>query len=80
MEIVGDLLYADAKVPDKHGKTALMYAAEKGDAAIVQVMLLGIFKVTTAYVNLVDSDGRTALKIAEQKGYKEIVDLLKKEN
>jgi ankyrin repeat protein len=54
-----------------------MYAAERGHAAAVRV-LVGYFQVNPAYLELTDKDGKTALQLAQDKGHKEVVELLKK--
>ena len=56
---------------DQHGKTALMFAAENGNAAAIGALLQ--FKAT---VNLKDLQGHTALSWAAQSGQAEAVKIL----
>jgi ankyrin repeat protein len=58
-------------VQDRDGKTALMLAAEKGDAQIAESLIR--MRVNN---QLTDKKGKTALAIARENGHTEIIKLL----
>ena len=62
---------ADVNAKDNDGRTALMFAAEKGHTEIVQILLK-----KGADVNAEDEYGGTALMIAAENGHTEIIKLL----
>ena len=64
---------ADVNAKDKDGKTALMYASERGFEDIVRYLL----NQKGIDINARDSGGKTALIYATEKGRAEIVKLLK---
>ncbi|RDD37644.1 Inversin [Trichoplax sp. H2] len=59
-------------IPDNDGRTALMWAASKGNTEVLKIMLLH----DDSYVNLVDKTGGTALHAAAFSGESECVRLL----
>ncbi|KFY84138.1 hypothetical protein V500_09577 [Pseudogymnoascus sp. VKM F-4518 (FW-2643)] len=61
----------DAMLPDKTGRTALSWAAEKGHVSIVELLL-----EKGADVESKDNDGQTPLSFAAAKGHVAIVELL----
>lgn len=71
LSIAARLRKIDHNVQDKDGKTALMLAAEKGNAEAVESLLL--MKVNRS---LNDKRGKTALALASENGHSTIVKLL----
>ena len=69
---------------DSVGRTALFYAAERGDLQQVRRIIFslagtGLSPQRLALITLKDSSGRTASDAAEQAGHKETADLLRSE-
>ena len=73
-EIVSMLIKAGADVNEKtaKGRTALMWASDRGFIVTVSALI-----EAGADVNAKDRYGRTALMMAAEKGHTEIVKLLK---
>ena len=69
---------ADIWAQDQDGRTALSYAAERGDVAVVKTLLCaaGTPKQRKKLVNLADNENNTPLKFAKDQGHKKIVQLL----
>lgn len=65
----------DVNKQDVYGKTALMYAAQRGHALLAQKLIMH-----GADCTIKSNKGNTAADVADQKGHKEIADLLKKWN
>ena len=63
---------ADIRQKSDEGKTALLWAAEKGHNNIVQALL-----AKKADVRVKDRSGKTALMLASNGNYSEIVNLLR---
>lgn len=65
---------------DENGKTALMWAIEKGDATLVERIVNGkthgFFGTYDTNVQIFDANGKTALVYAVEKGDLEIVRIL----
>jgi ankyrin repeat protein len=57
---------------NKDGRTALMFASERGHKEVVKLLI-----EKGAGVNVKDKYGWTALKYASENGHQEIVELLK---
>jgi ankyrin repeat protein len=69
---------------DSVGRTALFYAAERGDLEQVRRMIFslsgtGLSCQRLALIQIRDSSGLTASDVAEQAGHQEIADLLDQE-
>ena len=69
---------------DSVGRTALFYAAERGDLDEVRRMIFslagtGLWPQRLALISIKDSSGLTASDVAERAGHKEIADLLRGE-
>jgi len=69
---------------DSLGRTALFYAAERGDLEEVRRMIFsligtGVGCQRLSLIEIRDSSGLTASDVAEQAGHKEIADLLRGE-
>ncbi len=69
---------------DSIGRTALFYAAERGDLEQVRRMIFrlagtGMCCQRLSLIATRDSSGLTASDVAEQNGHKEIADLLRGE-
>jgi ankyrin repeat protein len=69
---------------DSVGRTALFYAAERGDLNEVRRMIFslagtGLCCQRLGLIGIMDSSGLTASDVAEQAGHKEIADLLRGE-
>jgi hypothetical protein len=74
----------DPFVQDSVGRTALFYAAEKGDLDQVRKIIFslsgtGLWPQRLSLIEIKDASGLTASDVAEQAGYKEIADLLRGE-
>jgi ankyrin repeat protein len=72
---------SDLFAQDSVGRTALFYAAERGDLEEVRRMIFslsgtGLWPQRLALIEVKDSSGLTASDAAEQAGHKEIADLL----
>ena len=63
---------ADVKMADKRGKTLLMHASRRGEAAVVELLI----KKFNADVNKADNKGRTALILASRNGEAKVVEFL----
>jgi hypothetical protein len=66
---------------DSVGRTALFYAAERGDLQKVRRMIFslagtGLWPQRLALISIKDSSGLTASDVAEQAGHKEVAELL----
>lgn len=61
---------SNINIQDKHGRTALFYAAKKGDCKTLEFLLKNGAK------NIKDNIGRTALFAASENGNKEAIDFL----
>ena len=75
---------SDLFAQDSVGRTALFYAAERGDLEEVRRMIFslagtGLYCQRLALIEIRDSSGLTASDVAEQAGHKEIADLLRGE-
>ena len=75
---------SDLFAQDSAGRTALFYAAERGDLEEVRRMIYslagtGLWPQRLGLISIVDSSGLTASDVAEQAGHKEIADLLNSE-
>jgi ankyrin repeat protein len=71
-------------VQDSDGRTALFYAAERGDLKEVRRMIFslsgtGLCCQRLSLIAMIDSSGLTASDVAELAGHKEIADLLRGE-
>jgi len=69
---------------DSSGRTALFYAAERGDLEEVHRIIFsvpgtGLGCQRLSLIEIRDSSGLTAGDVAEQAGHKPIADLLRKE-
>ena len=69
---------------DSVGRTALFYAAERGDIDQVRRIIFslagtGLWPQRLALIEIRDSSGLLASDVAEQAGHKEIADLLRGE-
>jgi ankyrin repeat protein len=74
----------DLFAQDSVGRTALFYAAERGDLEKVRQIIFslagtGLWPQRLALIEIRDSSGLTASDVAEQAGHKEIADLLRGE-
>ncbi len=75
---------SDPFAQDSVGRTALFYAAERGDLEEVRRVIFslagtGLWPQRLALIEIRDSSGLTASEVAEQAGHKEIADLLRGE-
>ena len=75
---------SDPFARDSVGRTALFYAAERGDLEAVRRIIFGLAGTglscqRLALLTIRDSAGLTASDAAEQAGHKEIADLLRGE-
>jgi ankyrin repeat protein len=75
---------SDPFAQDSVGRTALFYAAERGDLKEVRRIIFslagtGLWPQRLALIEVKDSSGLTASDVAEQAGHKEIADLLRGE-
>ena len=75
---------SDLFVPDLIGRTALFYAAERGDLKVVRRMIYslagtGLCCQRLSLIGIRDSSGLTASDVAEHAGHKGIADLLRGE-
>lgn len=75
---------SDPFARDSVGRTALFYAAERGDLREVRRIIFrlagtGLWPQRLALITLKDSSGRTAGDVAEQAGHQETADLLRGE-
>jgi ankyrin repeat protein len=75
---------SDLFAQDSVGRTALFYAAERGDLKKVRRMIFslsgtGLWPQRLALLEIRDSSGLTASDVAEQAGHKAIADLLRGE-
>ena len=75
---------SDLFAQDSGGRTALFYAAERGDIEQVRRMIFslpgtGLWCQRLALIEIRDSSGLTASDVAEQAGHKQIADLLRGE-
>jgi ankyrin repeat protein len=75
---------SDLFAQDSVGRTALFYAAERGDLEKVRRIIYslagtGLWPQRLALIEIRDSSGLTASDVAEQAGHKEIADLLRGE-
>jgi ankyrin repeat protein len=75
---------SDLFAQDVVGRTALFYAAERGDLKEVRRMIFslagtGLWPQRLALIESRDSSGLTASDVAEQAGHKEIAELLRGE-
>ena len=61
---------ADPDAQDEHGRTSLMFAAEKGHKNIVKTL------VRKTSLNVKSTEGRTALMFAAENGHSKVVDIL----
>ncbi len=77
IEKIADALYEHSKnninVRDAKGKTALMYAAEKGCSSILRSQM----KIAGIKIDLKDNDGKTALDYAKQNNNEDCAKILK---
>ena len=69
---------------DSVGRTALFYAAERGDLEEVQRIIYrlagtGLYCQRLSLIEIKDSCGFTACDVAEHAGHKGIADLLRRE-
>jgi len=69
---------------DSNGRTALFYAAERGDIDMVRQMIFclsgtGLSLQRLSLLVIKDLNGLTAADVAEQAGHKEIASLLRGE-
>ena len=74
----------DPFVRDAAGRTALFYAAERGDIDEVRRIIFsltgtGLWPQRLGLIEITDSSGLTASDVAEQSGHDEIADLLRRE-
>jgi hypothetical protein len=74
----------DLFAQDPVGRTALFYAAERGDLEEVQRIIYslagtGLSCQRLSLIRIRDSCGLTASDVAEHAGHKEIADLLRRE-
>ncbi len=74
----------DLFAQDSVGRTALFYAAERGDLKEVRRIIYslagtGLSCQRLSLLQIRDSSGLTASDVAEQAGHKEIADLLRGE-
>jgi ankyrin repeat protein len=74
----------DHFIRDSVGRTALFYAAERGDLQEVQRIIFslsgtGLSCQRLSLLEIRDSSGLTASDVAEQAGHQEIADLLRGE-
>jgi ankyrin repeat protein len=75
---------SDLFAQDSAGRTALFYAAERGDLKEVRRIIFslagtGLWPQRLALIEIKDSSGLTASDVAEQAGHKGIADLLRGE-
>ncbi len=75
---------SDPFARDSDGRTALFYAAERGDLEEVRRIIFGLAGTglscqRLALLTVRDLSGLTASDVAEQAGHKEIADLLRGE-
>jgi ankyrin repeat protein len=75
---------SDLFAQDTLGRTALFYAAERGDLKKVRRIIFslagtGLWPQRLSLIEIRDSSGLTAIDVAEQAGHKEIADLLRGE-
>ena len=75
---------SDLFVQDSIGRTALFYAAERGDLKEVRRIIYslagtGLCCQRLSLIEIRDSSGLTASDVAEQAGHKGIADLLRGE-
>lgn len=75
---------SDLFAQDSVGRTALFYAAERGDVDEVRRMIFslvgtGVCCQRLSLIGKKDSQGLTAGDVAEQAGHEEIADLLRSE-
>ena len=75
---------SDPFAQDSVGRTALFYAAERGNLEEVRRIIYGLAGTglspqRLALIGRKDSSGLTASDVAEQAGHKEIADLLRGE-
>ena len=75
---------SDLFVQDSIGRTALFYAAERGDLKEVRRIIFslagtGLCCQRLSLIEIKDSSGLTASDVAEQAGHKGIADLLRGE-
>ena len=75
---------SDLFAQDSVGRTALFYAAERGDLKEVRRMIFslagtGLCCQRLSLIGIRDSSGLTASDVAEQAGHKGIADLLRGE-
>jgi ankyrin repeat protein len=75
---------SDLFVQDSIGRTALFYAAERGDLKEVRRIIFslagtGLCCQRLSLIQIRDSSGLTASDVAEQAGHKGIADLLRGE-
>jgi ankyrin repeat protein len=75
---------SDPFAQDSVGRTALFYAAERGDLEEVRRIIFslagtGLWPQRLALIEVKDSSGLTASDVAEQAGHQEIADLLRGE-
>lgn len=75
---------SDLFAQDTVGRTALFYAAERGDLKEVRRIIFslagtGLWPQRLSLIEIRDSSGLTASDVAEQAGHKEIADLLRGE-
>ena len=75
---------SDLFVQDSIGRTALFYAAERGDLKEVRRIVFSLAGTDLccqrlALIEIRDSSGLTASDVAEHAGHKRIADLLRQE-
>ena len=75
---------SDLFAQDSVGRTALFYAAERGDLKEVRRIIFslsgtGLYCQRLGLIEVTDSSGLTASDVAEHAGHKEIADLLRRE-
>ena len=75
---------SDPFARDSAGRTALFYAAERGDLEEVQRIIFGLagtglWPQRLALIEIKDASGLTASDVAEQAGHEEIAALLRGE-
>lgn len=75
---------SDPFARDSAGRTALFYAAERGDLEEVHRIIYslagtGLWPQRLALIEIRDASGLTASDVAEQAGHKEVADLLRGE-